>query len=879
MACTKMKKSFIIYSYMMKKDSNIKNNLKKLAVFLSVALLSAFLLMAAINMLNLPNAGADGGGDSSKRSSEGNNKTPEGKSDKEGNNSRNEDWEDRSRKRREEKKAAPTPGKEYAFGDDPKEVNPKEGTPKEGTPKEGTPKEGNPGEGSERQGELQIPADIPNIDISGDQGIPNLPFGSGESGQTIVVGNEKQPHTPMFEVLGYPNYPFLKVMVMENYSNNHWVATEEKPEVKINFDKELDEDYSINSVKIKPIAPSNGYLPVLSGKIDFKYRTSVNWYKSSETCYIDELISDSYAMDYETPADNSQLRFSKTDDSYAYNFTTSDEIEIIVNDIVKNCHNDFDVIDSVKNYLTGNYRLEAGVINQYGNSDGIETFLGRRGGSGNTLDFLSAYTFLLRAAGIPCRLAVGYKINPELKYQVVYKDQAYIYPEIKFEKYGWVPMEVFGYEPYFVPPNETITTITSASSEAKRGTNFTVKGTVKDIKGAALNDMSVLIYVKQAKEDSTLSYVKAAVNNGYFEVTSDIKFKTGAGKYQVVADLLENDLYRTSTSDPEMKVVTDTLIERNVKASVVGSSFKLEGRLLDGYSKEGVINQNLFFELPNSVDLGIITSGEEGKFSKVVKLKELGKLSPKKDFFFVKSYNIPYKMNFKGTEIFFPSSTDSSIYVWQILWLRIVLTLLLLVSMAVLYYVFIVRNGRMKRQEDEELVLAFDGGSQNIAVPLSSSVGKNVHTTQISIVFPQIKNGYPDVWGVNEELIVRFEDSFQNADEIKNIFDKKGIYSIVLYDRSIKLAKREINIVDYREEVISNGKDLIKELSKSINVNNKMTLREILVLTRSKLTNMKYMILEQIFSIMEKAVYSLNDITRDDYELFYMCIQKYKITK
>lgn len=854
---------------MMKKDSNIKNNLKRLAVFLSVALLSAFLLMAAINMLNLPNAGAGGGGDGSKRSSEGNNKTPEGSSDIEDYNSQNEDWQDRAQKRREEKKATPTPGKEYAFGETPKEVN----------PNEVNPKEGNPSEGSEGQGELQTPADIPNIDISGDQGIPNIPFGSGESGQTIVVGNEKQPHTPMFEVLGYPNYPFLKVMVMENYSNNHWTAKEEKPEVKINFDKELDENYSINSVKIKPIVPSNGYLPVLSGNIDFKYRTSVNWLKNSGTFYVDELISDSYEMDYELPIDYDGLRFSNTDDSYDYNFTVPNDMETIVNDIIKSCNSDFDVIKSVENYLTGNYRLEAGVINSYGNSDGIEAFLRNKGGSGNTLDFLSAYTFLLQVAGIPCRLAVGYKIDPELKYQIVYKEQAYIYPEIKFEKYGWVPMEVFGYDPSFTPPNDTLTAITSASSEAKRGTSFTVKGTAKDINGAALNNMSVLIYVKQAKEDSTLSYVKAAVNNGYFEVTCDIKYNTDAGKYQVVADLLENDLYRTSTSDPEMKVVTDTLIERNVKASAFGSSFKLEGRLLDNYSKEGVNNQNLFLELPGSVDLGSTTSDEEGKFSKVIKLKELGKLSPKKDFFFVKSYNIAYKMNFKGTEIFFPSSTDSSIYVWQILWFRVVLTLLVLVSMAVLFYMFIVRNGRMKKQEDGDLVLAFDGSSQKIAVPLTSSAGKNAHVTQISIEFPQIKNGYLDVWGVNDELIVRFEDSFQNADEIKNIFYKKGIYSIVLSDRSIKLAKREISIVDYREEVISNGKNLIKELSQSINVNNKMTLREILVLTRPKLTNMKYMILEQIFSIMEKAVYSLNDITRDDYELLYMCIQKYKITK
>ena len=59
----------------------------------------------------------------------------------------------------------------------------------------------------------------------------------------------------------------------------------------INLDENLDEIYA-NSVKIKPIVPSNGYLPVLSGKIDFKYRTSVNKYKIAETYYSEDVISD-----------------------------------------------------------------------------------------------------------------------------------------------------------------------------------------------------------------------------------------------------------------------------------------------------------------------------------------------------------------------------------------------------------------------------------------------------------------------------------------------------------------------------------------------------------------------------------------------------------
>ena len=98
-------------------------------------------------------------------------------------------------------------------------------------------------------------------------------------------------------------------------------------------------------------------------------------------------------------------------------------------------------------------------------------------------------------------------------------------------------MDVFGYNPSFTPEFETVTKLTSVSDEARRGTSFTAKGTVTDANGQGLDDMTVLIYVKPSKTDNTLSYVKADVNNGQFEVTCDIKHSTDAGKYQVVADL------------------------------------------------------------------------------------------------------------------------------------------------------------------------------------------------------------------------------------------------------------------------------------------------------------------------------------------------------
>ena len=845
---------------MNKNNSNIKNNLIKLAMFLSLVLLSAFLLMAAINMLNLPDAGAGGGGTNKNSSSEENNKQPKTSSEFKdyGSSGRNEEWQERVERRRAERKGTESFDGEFSF------------------------REGQQG-GGNGKGEYAVPENVPNIDISGENTVPDIPFGSGstsgEGGQSIMLSNEKLPHTPVFEVLGYPNYPFLKVMVLENYYKNHWVAIKEEPEVIINLDENLDEKYSANSVKIKPIVPSNGYLPVLSGKIDFKYRTSVNKYKIAETYYSEDVISDFYSMNYENAVNYDQLIFANTDDSYPYTMSISEDIEKIVDDIIEGCNSDFDIIKGVESYLLDNYHLKDDIINNYGQNDGIISFLMNRGGVGNTLDFKSAYTYLLRAAGIPCRLVIGYKINPEKPYQVVYRDQVYIYPEIKFEKYGWIPMDVFGYNPSFTPPIETITKITFVSDEAKRGNSFTVKGTVTDSSGNMLDGMTVLVYVKPSKTENTLSYTKAEVHNGKFEVTCDIRPATNVGKYQVVADLLENDVYRTSTSDPEMRVTTDTQLEISDNNRVVGKSFKVEGRLLDSYSNEGVSGQKIDIKYLGEEITDSVLSSEEGKFSKIVELKKLKNLSPERDFFFVKGYNINYNIEFTGTDFFYPSSTVGSTFIWHILWGRILLSLLLIVAVVAFTIVFII----VKRRKCEvgDMVLALDGNLSNSTAFVPEQVQTLNRDTdlRVFIKFPQIKKGYPDVWGVNEELAINFEDRLQNRDEIKIIFDKKGIYDIKVLEESEKITMRQIRIVDYREEVIANGKLLLKGFSKSIDINDRMTLREILLLMKSQISTIKYMILEQIFVIMEKAVYSLSDITRDDYELFYMCIQKYKSIK
>jgi len=75
------------------------------------------------------------------------------------------------------------------------------------------------------------PDQMPNLDISGNEGLPDMSFGMG--GNTFVLKEGKNSHIPAFEVLGVPNYPFVRVMAMDNYRRSHWSMINEAPELML----------------------------------------------------------------------------------------------------------------------------------------------------------------------------------------------------------------------------------------------------------------------------------------------------------------------------------------------------------------------------------------------------------------------------------------------------------------------------------------------------------------------------------------------------------------------------------------------------------------------------------------------------------------------
>lgn len=82
--------------------------------------------------------------------------------------------------------------------------------------------------------------------------------------------------------------------------------------------------------------------------------------------------------------------------------------------------------------------------------------------------FASTMVVLLRAQGIPARLATGYvagKFDNNTRKFVVTEEEAHSWPEVYFPTYGWMPFEPSGYRPPIVRPEESVAPVTGSSSD------------------------------------------------------------------------------------------------------------------------------------------------------------------------------------------------------------------------------------------------------------------------------------------------------------------------------------------------------------------------------------------------------------------------------
>jgi len=125
------------------------------------------------------------------------------------------------------------------------------------------------------------PDQMPNLDISGNEGLPDMSFGMG--GNTFVLKEGKIPTYLLLKFWVF-QLPFVRVMAMDNYRRSHWSMINEAPELMFLFGRKWTENFP-KYCQDKACGAFKGYIPVLSGNFEMKYEFSLLEYKQSGVFY------------------------------------------------------------------------------------------------------------------------------------------------------------------------------------------------------------------------------------------------------------------------------------------------------------------------------------------------------------------------------------------------------------------------------------------------------------------------------------------------------------------------------------------------------------------------------------------------------------------
>jgi len=147
------------------------------------------------------------------------------------------------------------------------------------------------------------------------------------------------------------------------------------------------------------------------------------------------------------------------------------------------------------------------------------------------------------------------------------------------------------------------------------------------------------------------------------------------------------------------------------------------------------------------------------------------------------------------------------------------------------------------------------------------------------ISLPEIDDRLPNVWGVDDELVIEAKGKFlidgrkvesdDKEDQKKRFihsFTKKGEHKIkAVGPRGEHQETVNLRIVEYREEIKDEYRDLLEELSdKGFEVDKKTTPRKLQKKLGGISIDERY--LKDITRSFERAKYSILDLSRDDYE-------------
>ncbi|HUL38863.1 MAG TPA: transglutaminase domain-containing protein, partial [Methanomassiliicoccales archaeon] len=112
--------------------------------------------------------------------------------------------------------------------------------------------------------------------------------------------------------------------------------------------------------------------------------------------------------------------------------------------VIGGSNTDYDKISAIRSYLRENYQYEINHPKPGPGTDPVEFFL-FTSKEGICTHFNSALVLMLRSAGIPSRMVVGFMIDPTTVYQNVTAAEAHAYAEVKLDGLGWITVDALGW--------------------------------------------------------------------------------------------------------------------------------------------------------------------------------------------------------------------------------------------------------------------------------------------------------------------------------------------------------------------------------------------------------------------------------------------------
>lgn len=254
--------------------------------------------------------------------------------------------------------------------------------------------------------------------------------------------------------------------------------------------------------------------------------------------------------------------------------------------------------------------------------------------------------------------------------------------------------------------------------------------------------------------------------------------------------------------------------------------------------------------------------------------------------------NISLTLRFEGSNMYFPTVTSVTVVAEPAIPIAFLLPVVILVAVVL---AFVTNRSIFNKKAAMVLMTKQQDKQEDL----------------LRINFPDIRNSFPNVWGVGEKLCIRCcvrklygrirkkaegrtVELFVDGEKIarsalskesatfSQIFEKKGVYQLTarLIDISqptTVTAEATLRVVDYREEIVDLYGAFLEFMDKEyVEIRDEMTAREIesLLLNTGKFNARS---LQNVTQCFEKTEYSLHSIERNDYEEIYLSLEELKI--